>query len=517
VTARGSHIWLRTDSQSRWLWKHLAHVLAQRTGLRPVLIVSTAEDRRFYETSFGMSFGGEIVVADDYYARVSLPFEGPDGPSLARARAYERQYNFTLMRDMVLADRHLGRGFIVDGKGHPRSTMSDRANLRSTVEACLVSLGFHSRLAERFPPALIVCWGGGTGIGGRPLALIARHRGIPFRTFSHARFSNLYYWAKNEFCQAPLLEEHVRRHRDLTAEEIATVRARVAPNTLAGPAAVARFHRNLSWPKIGYDAVYRVAQQAYALWRGYRRGRVGYHVASMIASSVQARLDWQWLSRHTRRDLQGIDGDKLVYFPLQVAPEASTIGLVPHHSNQFATLLELSLALPADVRIVVKEHLWQIGRRPRRIYRDIMELPNVIFVHPGYPSLDIIRRVRAVCSLSSSAAYEAAVLGKPVLYFHRGSPLEVLDHVRIYQGVEDYGALAAWLEDTSPEIHDRRSRDGARYLVALESFCIDLGKAAFHRRQAAPDEAELRRITDALLASIGPGRDTWAVPLRNWR
>jgi len=501
---KGRYLWVRPDAQSRWLWKHLGHYLADRTGLQLLFITSSVEDKRFYEAAFGIPFRGEIVVAADFYSHV---VDGGDTvvddcSVIRRGRAYERRHGINLMRHMILADRHLGRGFIIGAKGHPKSAISEKADLRRALEACLVSADFYDKLAERFPPVLVIGYSIGGGLSGKPLALLCRERGTCFRSIVSSRFGNLFFWATDEYARCPEFERFFRSFPAPNDSEVAAVQARLAPNALAGPEMLHKLRVNLRWSRIAKTSLYHIAHRIYAKTRGYRKAKIGYHVSATIAQIVRSRLYFDRLRRIGRRDLSGLEGRKLVFFPLQQEPESSTLVLTPYHSNQFAILLELALSMPADAILVVKEHMWQLGRRTRGFYEQILALPNVIMVDPTYPALDIIRRSVAVCAISSSAAHEAAVLGRPVFYFQKGSTLELLDHVYVVESACDLDRINESLEENGAEAERGRCRNGARYLLALEKFCFRIDGPSIALRANPPCEEELADMTSALLASL---------------
>lgn len=499
------HFWVMPDSQSRWMWKHVAHHIAARTGLRPVFIVPSAQDKRYYETSFGVPFEGEIVVSDDFYDLVVAGGQpGADAAAVRdRARAYERRHGVGLLREMILADRHLGRGFIVGAKGHPTSAISKKATMDLALQACLMSADFYDRLAEHFPPAFVAGYFIGGGLAGKPLALLCRERGVPFRMLASCRFGSFFYWGVDEFARCPSFARFFRSFRTPDEAEVDAVQRRVAPNALAGPEMMRALTRQLGWGQIARKSLYQLAHKIYMRARGYRFGRIGYRTGSVIAQLVRSRRDYDRLRRIGADSLDAFKDRKIVFFPFQQEPESSTLVLTPHFSNQFAILVELALSLPADAVLVVKEHPWQLGRRTRGVYDAILEIPNVVMLAPTFPSLDIIRRSAAVCAISSSAAHEAAVMGKPVLYFQRGSTLEALDHVHVLDSVEQLDRIRDILDSATPEREARWRRDGARYLLALEAFCLEIGGPSIVMRQDPPSAEEQKKIADSLFASLG--------------
>ena len=497
--SEAGHFWVFPDAQTRWLWKDLARHVTRVSGLHPLFVVNTAADRNFYEAQFGEELVGDIVVRDDHYAFVVKGGDPsvPDSELIERALRYERENGISLLREIVLADRHLGRGYALGGTGHPTSNISDRASPRAILEACLMATDHCEHLAERYPPALVF-GGGAGGLWEKPAALLSRRLGIPFRTLVSARLGNLHYWAEDEFEGCPDLEEFVASFPEPSEEEIRATPARVVPNTRAGPAMVRLAMGELEWSTILYQSGYRIARKIYARLRGYSHGRIGYHEASLFAQSMRARADWKRLGRIAAKDLDGLDDRKLVYFPLQQVPEASTLLLTPYHTNQLAIVLELALSLPANALLVVKEHLWQLGRRPREFYDQLLGMPNVVLVHPSFSSLEIIRKSSLVCSISSSAAHEAAVLGRPVIYFHKGTALGVLAHVHVLGSQTELDCVRDILSDESPEAQKHRERDGARYLLALEHFCLEFSGETPVLRQRRPNQDEMTLLCERL-------------------
>lgn len=105
----------------------------------------------------------------------------------------------------------------------------------------------------------------------------------------------------------------------------------------------------------------------------------------------------------------------LVYFPLHVAPEASTMVLAPYHSNQFAVVEALARALPPDAVLLVKEHLPMKGLRPPGFYKSISSLPRVVLLPPEVDGLWCVQKADLTAVITGTAAWEAVRLGKPAL------------------------------------------------------------------------------------------------------
>ena len=137
----------------------------------------------------------------------------------------------------------------------------------------------------------------------------------------------------------------------------------------------------------------KAERAAFRLWIAWRRKFVGR----------------AWFS--TPEDVPS----SFIYFPLHVDPEASTMVLAPWHTDQLAVVESLAKAAPAHMRVVVKEHSPMLGRRPRGFYRQLAHMPRVTLLGPEYSTFDLIERAALTAVITGTAAWEALLLGKPVV------------------------------------------------------------------------------------------------------
>ncbi len=129
----------------------------------------------------------------------------------------------------------------------------------------------------------------------------------------------------------------------------------------------------------------------------------------------QLRAMWQrraaWF-----REQPDLD-EPFVYLPLQYTPEISTLTHGLRWEDQANLVSNLAKYLPSGLRLYVKEHTSMVGHRSGAFYRRIQEHYNVTLVSPNVGTFDLIRKARAVATVTSTAGWEAFVLGKPVLVF----------------------------------------------------------------------------------------------------
>ncbi len=101
---------------------------------------------------------------------------------------------------------------------------------------------------------------------------------------------------------------------------------------------------------------------------------------------------------------------------LQMSPESTVDTWAPWYRNQINLVKQVAIAVPADHTLVVKPHFGDPDNFSRREYRDLMNM-GIRIAHPLAPTRDLIEGASLVSAISSTAALEGALLGKPVLLF----------------------------------------------------------------------------------------------------
>lgn len=118
-----------------------------------------------------------------------------------------------------------------------------------------------------------------------------------------------------------------------------------------------------------------------------------------------------------------------IYFPLLTEPEIALHGISSDFFFQLSAINILSRDLPSNFRIIVKEPVLAIGRRPKQFYEQILSLKNVLFADPLELGLEYVKNAKVVACLTGTSMWEAAVLGIPVISFSENNVINCLDHV----------------------------------------------------------------------------------------
>jgi len=120
-------------------------------------------------------------------------------------------------------------------------------------------------------------------------------------------------------------------------------------------------------------------------------------------------------------------GEKIqyIYYPLHVEPESTTMILSEHMTNQLSLIEHLSKNLPAGWKLLVKEHIPMLGRRPAGFYKRIRHIPDVHMISPFEDTFTLIKNAKIVCVLSGTAGWEAIQLGIPIIIFGKAQYLGI--------------------------------------------------------------------------------------------
>ncbi|MDF1750893.1 MAG: hypothetical protein P1V34_18670 [Alphaproteobacteria bacterium] len=237
-----------------------------------------------------------------------------------------------------------------------------------------------------------------------------------------------------------------------------------------------------------------------------RKAKIGYYMIGEIKMIIHGRTQAKYLTGPDCPRLADLDDRyRYVFFPLQVEPEVSLHGLAPEYFDQINTIAQISFNLPADAKLIVKEHPAQIGRRGTAFYKKIQSFPNVILISELEHSYPVMRSCDLVLSVTSSVAHEAAVMGKKVVYLFGNGPLSSLPHVKGLPMSLGLRALTGLMEEENWPTEEERIRDGVRYYVGLERHAsldfASMGTDMFNRSRTA-QPSEIEKIIDSLVASL---------------
>lgn len=208
---------------------------------------------------------------------------------------------------------------------------------------------------------------------------------------------------------------------------------------------------------------------------------------SKKAERIKHRLRLDYERRCEQADL---DNERYVYFPLHYRPERTSNPDGGIFYDQILPLMMVSAALPPGWKLYVKEHGVQFNTtmfgecgRTEAYYDQISRLRGVKFIPHTVSSKDLVLRAQAVASITGTVCWEAALLGKPGMYF--GFPWYASCPGTVKVGSED--DVRSVLSDL--EGHVASEREIAAWHAALEraGFRYEFNAWQQHPGEISPD------------------------------
>jgi len=133
-----------------------------------------------------------------------------------------------------------------------------------------------------------------------------------------------------------------------------------------------------------------------------------------------------------------VEGEKYVYMPLHLIPESSVFVKASFYVDELNLIEQVSKALPVGWKLYVKEHQAMLGERDLSFYKKAAELANVRVVQLNYykDPKPWITKAEGVVTITGTAAYEAALMGKRSIVFG-DVPFSMIEGITRIRSFED--------------------------------------------------------------------------------
>lgn len=144
-----------------------------------------------------------------------------------------------------------------------------------------------------------------------------------------------------------------------------------------------------------------------------------------------------------------VEGEDYVYMPLHLIPESSVFVKASYYVDECNLIEQISKSLPIGWKLYVKEHQAMLGERSLKFYKKVAQLHNVRVVQLNYykDPKPWIANARGVITITGTAAYEAALLGKKSIVFGE-VPFSMIDGItritsfeQLPQAIRDFGPV----------------------------------------------------------------------------
>jgi len=154
------------------------------------------------------------------------------------------------------------------------------------------------------------------------------------------------------------------------------------------------------------------------MWKSFMRiPKKPLEIFGFASNSLRS---YQQFSRHIRDSHEGEERKKYVLFALAYQPEESTSPRANIFVEQRLAIKALSMAIPRDWQIRVREHPDQYGRRRPRskeFWKDIEQIPNVVREPLTVSAFESLVNAEAFAGPAGTLCVEAWLREIPVLLF----------------------------------------------------------------------------------------------------
>lgn len=414
-------------------------------------------DRRFYDGFFlknHQGLGGDIIkeweVFSSALSKTDLAGETAE---------WEKKFGVNTLWPAAVSDRRVFEGRL-------SKVVQDYASpyTREQMLSILVSLSrsFYSTFSTDRPD-VVISFGPNTA-GARIAGMAAKSLGIPMLTLKSTKIANYVTLGPADNGTCPDIEARFKSIRSGVLPSVETLSfAKEYIQEFKHAGAVTYEGANPFEKKLFYKSVLSYLRIFPGAWRQDRiqalNGFDPQYVPAVPAAWHQT-LGRALRQRAAKRaistryfTLSQAQQEDYIFFPLNSEPEIAVSVYTPYFRNQIEAARNIAQALPASMKLVIKDHPRSWGLRPAGYYRRLLEIPNVYLAEVETPVAAYIKPSRAVAILSSFAGFEAILQGKKVISF--GNNLfDCLgkNHIRKVEDLNRLPELVQWaLEETQTD------------------------------------------------------------------
>jgi hypothetical protein len=501
MTNHFKNVALFARAETRLFNLELAKELKTKSDCKLYLYCNGDEQTADYQSLPEASLFEDIVNGGFLLETAVEPVSDPESV-VQKSTEWEERLGYPISK-IVLANRHLGRGFSLGGFHHPRSRYSENSSHIQVLNAYTKTLSFWDKEFREKQITLVLN-------GYKEAACVARFLELPYRAMAGSRYKNFHYWAWNEHYDNPMF---TARYHSTESEA-----GDITEKELSAPYFSHQVNRKIFLSDVGMWSFLKRSAMVivyFAYWkiRGFSKAR-GYSLKDRLKGEVRRWLEYKKLQRCANKSVEDLKNQPYVYYPLHVEPETSLQVISPEFFYQLSLITAVARDLPASAILTVKEAYGSVGRRPDNFYDQILDFKNVTLFETMERGIECAQNSAAVVTISGTAGLEAAVAGVPVISFGRHNFYNVLPHVQV---VTDETRLHEYLKDAIGGKFNKSQmvQDGQRLLDAVVSESFDMREYSYvdlgsFEHQSVVDACAA--LTRSVNASSDQAYEAYALP-----
>ena len=139
------------------------------------------------------------------------------------------------------------------------------------------------------------------------------------------------------------------------------------------------------------------------------------NIVTSLYKNLRLLIRKRFLSKNSLEFIP--DGRKYCAYFMHMQPELTVEGLAFDYRNQIELCISIAARLPVDTILLVKEHYWMEGMRSIKLYRQLVNCPNIKIISNSVAPQDVIKNADIVFTLTGTCAIEATFFGIPSVVF----------------------------------------------------------------------------------------------------
>ncbi|OUU29732.1 MAG: hypothetical protein CBB97_02055 [Candidatus Endolissoclinum sp. TMED37] len=428
--------------------KHLKH-----KGFYVIFMVKTRQDIKFYKKN-KLFFYDEII-----YKSKKLEHKY-NQDSYDRIVYYEKRLKMPIYK-IFFTDRTIGRGFFASGGfNHPETKAQKILKHEDLMRLALSKLDFWDNLftSKNVEYAINLP---------REAHILAIDRKIHSKRTIIGKFNNTRDWSSNLYYQP---DNIIQLYKKSKIKKINKVKLDLPYD--AHIRSKKLLVKNFKFTKTLTTSVYFLMQHMYGRVKGNTKSKSIY-IMSNFFGHWKIRYDFLRLKKLCNINIESAKKINYIYFPLLTEPEVALHGIATDFFFQLTAINIISRDLPSNYKIIVKEPVLAIGRRPNQFYEQILSLKNVAMADPLEVGLDYIKYAKIVACVTGTSMWEAVALGIPVISFSQNNVVNFLDHVYFLSNFKNsHKVISKIIRKKYP--NDKSLKDGALFYKVYNENAINM-------------------------------------------
>ncbi len=436
---------------------NLVQLIKKKKNLSSIFVVNTEQEKDFYLKKFSKYIDKIIVLPNEFDFLNKNNF----GENIQQeALKLEKKYKMTINR-IFLEDRTIGRGFhSTGGINHPETKLS-KVTHKEILYLAVNRINFWEQTFKKYNVKLTLNLA-------PSVAILAKSMKIKTFNLNIAKFEKRLLWSQSPSTEPDRLVKEFKKNKNIKCKEV-EIKDPHYNHAILRRDLIKMF----SYKDAIILSIRSFLQSIKGNIKGHRKGK-NIVIFSELSYIWRRRREYYYLKKIINTNLSNIRKKKIkyIYFPLVTEPETSLHGIAYDFFFQLAAIQMISRDLPANFKLVVKEHLPAIGRRPKDFYKQIIELKNVLIADPLEYGISYINHSSAVALVTGTAGWEASAIGVPVISFSKYNTYNFLDHVYYVNNPDETASIInKIIEKQYP--NKKSIRDGALMYYSYRAISVE--------------------------------------------